>query len=180
MAILIDSYSEANKDASFSMDSLDKIGGAQTITAIAATLDSCQFYLSKSGLPTGNATAKLYNITGTFGTTSKPTGAALATSDVFNVATLTSSFALTTLNFTGANRITLTNGTNYAITLEYSGGDGSNNVQVGQQVTSPTHAGNQSTLVGATWTADNTIDLCFYVYGITGGIIPRRRLMGIG
>ena len=58
----------------------DVPGTGQSFTGNGGTLDSCVFELGKSGSPTGNAVAKIYNHTGTYGTSSKPTGAALATS----------------------------------------------------------------------------------------------------
>lgn len=110
--VTVDSYSEANRDSEWSIFGAASSAVSQSFTATGVTLDSAKFYLRKSvGSPTGNATAILYAHSGTFGTNSVPTGSALATSDPFDVSTLTSSFQLATFNFTGVNRYALVNGT---------------------------------------------------------------------
>jgi hypothetical protein len=77
---------------------------------------------------------------------------------------------LITFTFTGVNKIVLSAATNYCIAMEYSGGDVSNYVVVGYDSTSPTDIGNLALLVGASWSAQATRDLCFYVYGnVTSG-----------
>jgi hypothetical protein len=116
----------------------------------------------------GNAVAKLYAITGTFGTNAKPTGTALAVSDNFDVSTLTSSLALITFQFSGANRYSMVSGTNYCLTIEYGGGNASNFIRAGLDSNSPTHAGNISTLLSGTWSGFSASDLIFYVYATQG------------
>ena len=171
---LIDSYSEANQD-SFNYVSgyvswLQGVG--QSFTAVVGTLDSAQFYLRKNNSPTGNAVAKIYNYTGTPGSTAKPTGAALATSDTFDVSTLTTSFQLIEFLFSGAERIGLSV-TNYIVTIEYTGGDATNLIVVGRDDSSSTHAGNFSYIQTPNWTA-TTGDLIFYVYGETVSHFKRQ------
>ena len=160
---LLDSYNESNQSATYQIYSGNFLGVGQAFTATAGVLSSCKFYIRKSGSPTGNAVAKLYATTGTFGTNARPTGAALATSANFDVSTLTTSYVVNTLTFSGANRVKLTNGTNYVITFEYSGGNSTNRVELGADSTSPTHAGNGSSLFGASWSGSSQ-DVCFYVY----------------
>src|SRR3990170_1331257 len=94
-----DSYSETNADGYGNLhNDATKIG--QSFNAsFGATLNTCQFYLKKTGSPTGNAVAKLYAHSGTYGTSSIATGAALATSGTLNVATLTTSAVLKTFTF---------------------------------------------------------------------------------
>lgn len=163
MAYIVDSYSESNYDFS-SRIAGSTWGVAQSFTGDGGTLDSVKFYLKKSGSPTGNAVAKIYAHTGTYGTSSAPTGIALATSDNFDVSTLTGSFALSTLIFSGANKITLTNGTKYCVSIEYSGGTyGVDDVSVGHDESSPTHDGNKSSYDDG-WTTFSNKDACFYVY----------------
>lgn len=164
----VDSYSETNQDAGRNLSSADQTDAGQSFTTGSAiTLDSCKFYLKKTGSPTGNATAILYAHTGTYGTDGTPTGSALGTSDTFDVSTLTTSYALATFNFSGANRYAMSASTHYFIILEYSGGDASNRVVQGIDGSSPTHGGNHAyTFSPPTWNSDNTLDTCFYVYGV--------------
>ncbi|MFA5696431.1 MAG: hypothetical protein WC917_03205, partial [Bacilli bacterium] len=110
-------------------------------------------------------TARLYEVTGTPGSTAKPTGSPLATSDVFD-SSLAPTSGLFTFNFSGAERYLLVPNTNYIITVQYSGGDTNNKVNIGLDSTSPTHAGNLSySANGTTWGAIAGYDLIFYVYG---------------
>lgn len=173
MATLADSYSETNKDTASSIQSAGATAAGQSFTAIAGNLDSCKFYLAKTGSPTGNMVARLYALTGTFGTDSKPTGAALATSGSIDVSTLTGSFVLVTFSFTGVDRVTLVNGTKYVIVFEYTGGDGSNLASLGGDGSAPSHAGNRSLFIGGSWSvADNNLDYCFYLYEEILGTSP--------
>lgn len=171
MITLLDSYSESNQDSNYFLGQ-DFIGPNKVISAAQSftcpstiPLYSAKFYLKKTGLPTGNAVAKLYNITGTSGVNATPTGAAIATSDNLDVSTLTGSKALVQLLFTGANAIALSASTNYAIAFEYSNGDASNYVEVGTDTSSPTHAGNNSFFYTIAWADDASTDTIFYVYG---------------
>lgn len=163
MAIIIDSYSEANSDNQTNLYSGANIKVGQSFTATAGTLNSCKWYLTKYGNPTGNAVACIYEHTGTYGTDGKPTGTALATSDSFDVSTLTAgTWKLVTLTFTGVNKITLSEGTYYVVSVEYSGGTAGNFLKVGRDTSSSTHSGNYSTYI-TEWV--NTVsDNCFYVY----------------
>jgi hypothetical protein len=163
--VLIDSYSEANQDDYTYVDSAEGQGVAQTFTGDGSALSSAKFYLQKFGSPTGNFTAKLYAVTGTYGTNSKPTGPALATSDAVDVSAIQAgSFALWEFTFSGVNGVTLANGTRYAVSAEFSGGDAVNKVGVGRDGSSPSHAGDGSSLSGGSWTSQ-AYDVIFYVYG---------------
>jgi hypothetical protein len=164
---LIDSYPTTNSGAYYIMyndSSYEKL--SQSFTAISSILTSCRFYLKKKGSPTGTAYAKLYAHTGAYGTSSVPTGGALATADGFDVSTLTTSDSLITFNFTGDNQYVLSAGTYYCIVIEYSGGDFNNSVYCSYDNTASTHSGNSARyrISGGSWTAQST-DLIFYVYG---------------
>ena len=167
--ILIDSYSESNYDIPGGMCNGDAIKRGQSFTASGIKkLTSYDFYLKKAlGSPTGNAVAKLYAHSGTYGTSSVPTGSALATSDALDVSTLTGNFQLITFTFTGAQQYVLGAGY-YCIAIEYSGGDVSNYIEVGLDGSSPTHSGNMIQWY-TEWTAVSTYDVIFYVYGIPIG-----------
>ncbi len=147
----------------------------QAFTSGGGTLLQAKFYLSKSGSPTGNAVAKIYAITGTYGTDSKPTGAALATSDNFDVSTLTASLQLITLTFSGVNQISLTASTKYFVTFEFTTTD---SVNVGLDASSPSHGGNYAFEQAGVWTGLSTKDIIFYVYvpGVTTLLQPQYLL----
>ncbi|MBI5126886.1 hypothetical protein HZA76_00305 [Candidatus Roizmanbacteria bacterium] len=149
--------------ASTTLNSGGTVGVGQSFTGSGGFLSAVRFFLKKTNSPTGNAVAKIYTHSGTYGTSSVPTGTALATSDNLNVALLSTTQAQVPLNFSGSNKISLINTTNYVVTLEYSGGDGSNNIQVGYETTNG-HGGNYSTYNGTTWTADSAKDASFYVF----------------
>ncbi len=138
-------------------------GVAQSFTSGGGVLDHVNLLLTKVGSPTGNLTAKIYAHSGTYGTSSVPTGSALATSDPLDVTTLTGSYALNSLTFSGTNRITLTAGY-YDLVVSYSGGDCTNDrVILGADDTSPTHSGNQA-YYDNSWHIESGVDAVFDVY----------------
>lgn len=144
-------------------------GVGQSVTGDGNKLANVVFYLSKTNIPTGNATAKLYAHSGVFGTSSIPTGAALATSQVLDVSTLTGSLTEKTFYFADQNQNpVLTAATKYVITIEYSGGTSTNTVNVAAN-SSTVHGGNLSTYATATWTADSAKDAYFRLRA--GGVI---------
>lgn len=161
---IIDSYAEGNSGGHFSLYSTQVTRVAQSFAVTgAATLGSCKFYLFRANSPTGNIVAKLYAHSGVYGTSSEPTGAALATSDTIDVTTLSASSQLVTFTFSGANQYSLSAATKYVISVEYTGGDGSNYIGVGSDSTSPTHSGNTISYNGAYSIWAGT-DVPFYVY----------------
>lgn len=161
---LVDSYSESNQSNQQDLSSGNDRGAAQAFTVgIGAALGTCKFFLKKTSSPTGNAVATLYDMSGTFGFDAIPSGEALATSDNFDVSALTTSFALITFTFSGANQYVMSNEINYCIAIEFSGGDGGNNVNVGSDSSAPSHPGNASTKPLSEWFPSSS-SLCFYVY----------------
>ena len=105
--------------------------------------------------------AKLYEITGAYGSTSVPDGAAEATSTAVLAQSLTTS--LQKISFTFATPFSLVSGHHYAISVEYSGGDVSNYVNV-QYDAQGTHSGNQAVYSGS-WSAAANFDTLFSVGG---------------
>lgn len=160
MATIVDSYSESNRNT----DTAGPNRG-QSFTGDGGVLNSAKFYLYKAGSPTGNSRAKIYAHSGTFGTSSIPTGSALATSDDIDISTFSTSQQLVTFTFSGANKITLDNGTKYIVVIEidYTPSD-PNYIWIGLDTSSPSHNGNYSFFSSGTWTPDSSIDMCFYVY----------------
>lgn len=171
--IVTDSYSETNLSASFGITGLhpspdaDVSAGGQTFTSdYTGNLTNCKFYLDTVGNPTGTAYAKLYNITDTYGVNATPTGAALATSDGLNVATMGAA-GLKTFTFSGANRVGLIAGGQYAIVFE---GPTAGTIDVGNYIrvwvdnTAPTHDGNVFFYRNSAYDGSTTYDVIFYVY----------------
>src|SRR5262245_31435690 len=141
-AVVIDSYSESNSDSPqvVANDTGDGAGGfGQCFTGTGAKITAARFYLQKHTGPTGNAVAKIWSMTGTFGVDCN-VGSLLATSDNLDVSTL-GAFALKTLTSSGANQYTTTNGTHYVVTFEYGSGTSGNYVEIGMDSTSAGHAG---------------------------------------
>lgn len=173
-AATLDSYSESN----YSGNAIALRNGTFTYAAQsftntnASTLDSCKFYIKKVGSPTGNVTAYIYEHDGTYGSTSSPglTPSILATSDVLDIATLTTSYQVIEIEYSGAEEISLTAATYYISAISYTGGDVNNRLVVGLDATTPTHDGNKcKSTDGATWLVDDDEDICFYVEGTPSG-----------
>lgn len=161
-----DSYSETNRDGDFYLSSAEKLAVSQSFTpSFTGKIGLCKLFCKKLGSPTGNIVVKIFAHTGVYGTNSQPTGAALATSDNVNITTLTTTRALISFTFSGAQQISLTSGTNYVAVVFYSGGDGSNDLYVGSDNSSPTALGNSaSSTDGTTFTGDYGRDIPFYIY----------------
>jgi len=178
IANIVDSYPESYYTGDSSMYSGDFIGVGQDFEAIDSEITSCKFYLKKEGSPTGNAVAKLYAHTGTYGVDGKPTGNALSTSDNVDVSTLGTSSALK--EFTFSTPYLTTAGTKYCIVIEYSGGDSDNLVLVGgdSMFGYLAHSGNACRLTGSTWEGTNILETIFYVYSTKGAV--KKNLYTIG
>lgn len=165
----IDFYSEANQDEK--EDIINGWDGDYSARGQAFTapkniiLTSAKFYLKKWQSPTGTGYARLYAATGTVGTNAKPTGPVLASSAGFDVSALSAdTYALITFDFSG-DPYELQNGVGYVIVFEApSGVGGGNNINVGTDGSSPSHAGNPSYYAGG-WQSATNHDICFYVYG---------------
>jgi len=171
----LDSYSETNKDTQYNLNDNHPSNEAGKASSSAQSfnatygyrLHSVKFYLRKTLNPTGNAVVVLYTHSGVYGTSSVPTGAALATSDPFDVSTLTGAYQLITFTFTGVNQYLMTAGTKYCIAFQNpaAGIDAANYVEIGVDNTAPAHTGNVANYVNGAWGA-MAPDLCFYVYGV--------------
>ncbi len=156
-------YAESNQDSNLSLNN-STTAISQSFTGAGGPLASVKFYLKKVGSATGNAVAKLYAHSGTFGTSSVPTGAALSKSANFNVSTLTTSYQL--IEFTFPWNYALVNATNYCIVLEYTG-TATDYIDVGYDASTPSHGGNKATFASAVWTAQSGHDVCFSVQRFT-------------
>jgi hypothetical protein len=168
------------QDTAAQMYSGSTIGLGQSITGDGNELTSVVFKVRKVGSPTGNATVNLYAHSGTFGTSSVPTGASLAASETLDVSTLSTSYRDIKFNMTSF--YTLVNATKYVITIEYSGGDVSNRIEVAFDVSPAGHGGNKCSSTGS-WSPDANDDMYFYartggnvtVNATNGGDVPSYR-----
>jgi len=174
--VLIDSYSEANwSDNIYIMnlhpsDSIYNSAGGQSFQNLADAykLTSCKFYMRKYASPTGTMYAELFAHSGTFGSSSKPTGNALAISTGIDVSTLTTSLALVEFTFPAGQQYEMQPGTYYCIDVGFVASgtiDTTNYLAIGMDYTSPTHAGNANRYANGAWTSTTAYDICFYVYG---------------
>ncbi len=170
---LEDSYSESNSDAFTIMNGGTEALG-QSFLSTGGTLASAKFYLKKTGSPTGNITSKIYAISNAYGGgNDASTGAALATSDAIDITTLSTTEALITFTFSGANQYAMSAGTAYIIDVEYTGTVG-NQLEVGTDNSSPTHTGNACSFTsqGACTSASSGSDISFYLYGTFVAVPP--------
>lgn len=169
MAQIVDSFDGTIQTTGvFLYNSGTAIRTAQSFTGDGGVLNNVQVYLKKHLLPTGAISCKIYNHTGTYGdgSTGKPTGAAIATSGTsLDAGSTTTSFLLYTFTFSGVEKITLTNGTYYFISIEFNGGDSSNYLQV-ENNDSGGASGNGAIFTDI-WSA-HTYDHYFYVYNDNG------------
>jgi hypothetical protein len=161
---IFDSYSQINQDAGLNLHSATVIRCGQSFTpSFSGNLASAQFYLLKSGAPTGNITVSVYYTSSILGATNVPIGNPFAVSSSVNATSLTTSYQWITFNFIGTDRYFLVKGLNYVVVLNYNGGDVSNFITVGYDGSSPTHGGIQSRYT-ASWSTFAG-DTCFIVNG---------------
>lgn len=155
--------SNADVGSDFTTGNATINGQAQSFAngVVAQYLTRVRVQLKKVGTPTSNLVAKLYTHSGTFGSSSVPTGAVLATSDNLDVSTLTTSYLEKEIGF--STQYEMSASTNYVIAFEYTAGDASNYVQVRGLAATGTHAGNRAQLSGV-WAAAAADDLWFSVY----------------
>jgi hypothetical protein len=138
----------------------------QTWTGLANyNVTSASFFLRKVGSPVGNLIVEIYATTGTFGSTSKPTGSALASSELVSMAGLTTSFAW--VNFTFAIPFAM-NAQKYAIAVEAHDATTLNtsNYPAANQYDSNVHAGNFFAYSDSWWSSSGQ-DVPFIVYGVS-------------
>lgn len=160
-ANLADSYETtvSQTGMNFNVVSLGQsfLGNGQRLLTIS-------FLLNKTASPTATLTGYLYAHSGTYGTSSAPTGSPLATStNTIDAASLTTTPTWTSFNFDAT--LTLTNGTPYiAVVTSSIGSDSTNYVGVGNDNVTLAHAGNRCHYVSPSWTASSGQDLSFRVY----------------
>ena len=164
-AVLV-SYTTATTEAGYDIEpsvGTEAIAQSFEVSSGNYVLDSCKFKLYKEADDGGNVYVEVYEHTGTFGSTSKPTGTALATSDTINISDLSSSASWVKFSFTGANRITLEGGY-YCLAIHCSTG-GTDYITCQIDSASTTDPGNFSaTSNGSTWTTTSSWDILFEIF----------------
>lgn len=166
-----DSYAASNVDFNQAINN-GFFGRGQSFTTPGGgpfTLTSATFYMDKEGSPTGDVVAKLYAHSGTYGTSSVPTGAALATSVIIDAADFPAfpaigSIVSVPVTFEFEDQYAMASSTQYVIAVEYEDGTDTNFLRMGTDNSSPSHGGNQSSLNSSSvWSAQSGRDLGFSV-----------------
>lgn len=169
--VLLDSYSESNRDGFDILDSQGSGGTSQSFTTPNDgkhyKITSAKFYLTRYGNPPGNYVMKLYTHQGVYGSSSKP-DVLLATSDSLAASGISvyPTWGLKEAVFSGANQVVLDPNTHYVISLEYSGGDNNNSIMLGTDQSSSGASGNPAYYYDPDWWDADYYDACFYVYGL--------------
>lgn len=138
----------------------------QSFIGDGGTLHSVKFRLKKEGSPTGNAVAIIYAHTGTYGVNGLPTGVALATSDAVDISGISTDWSTVTFTFSGAEKITLTDETEYFVVFSNPNGNGANLIYI--EETADVHSGNDAVRNITTWGIGNG-DVAFALYKDVGG-----------
>lgn len=164
MTIVVDLYVNTdNYDTDYDFVG-ENMANGQTFTGAIGWLSSITVMLKRVGNPTGTLTAKIYAMTGTYGSTGKPTGTALATSNSWDVSQIPTDITLVGFTFSGANKIRLSKNTYYCLAIEASNGWATDRMKIGEDASSPTHSGNAFYKPYGTWTQKATSDVIFWVY----------------
>lgn len=171
--VVADSYSESNASnyaaVYYQSSNLLNIMLAQSFKpSTTGPLSTITVYIKRDGSPTGMMHLRVHTHSGIYGTSSVPIASSvLATSDAVDMATLSASPTLVDFTFSGAEAITLTSGTPYALAtyLPVPGTISSICPNLGYDLTSSSHLGNLSQINSlGNWGPFPTLDLTFYVY----------------
>lgn len=174
MSYVIDSYSETNTGADAVLSNDSTAGGpaggfGQCFTGDGGRIVAVRWYIKRVNAPLGNVVAKIWTMSGSFGVNGNASSL-LATSDPIVAGALNGvTYQLVTFPFETVEQYTTTAGVHYVATIEYTGGDATNYVQLGFDPSGGTHAGNfvfHAQATGGAWAgADTGVDIPFYVDG---------------
>jgi hypothetical protein len=168
---LIDSHGVENVTGAVSLNNSAFTKLAHSILVSGdSVIYKVSFYLKRSGTIAGNVVSKIYATSGIFGTSSIPTGTALATSDNVVISSIdNSAYVLVDFYFTGVNVITLSRGSNYCVSIEPDAITAPSfiGVDLDQGTSVPNHNGNLSLYLGGVWYSDADSDTIFYLYAYT-------------
>ena len=164
MSTVLDSYAESN--VSYDAWASGYTRGQTFKLSSCYSLTQCSFWIKRStdeitGTP--SVRAKLYHAGGTFGSSSKPSGSALAVSGSKAFSTISTTYAWVT--FTFATPYTVEADLPYGIAIEIDD-DSTADIITGIDNTSPTHSGNYfGGTEGEGFSAESGRDLIFKVSG---------------
>lgn len=139
---------------------------AQSFKGDGGTLKEVQFEIYTEDSPTGYAYAKIYSYS------SGLPDSLLATSDAFDISTVGGSPTISTFIFSGINKITLVNGTDYFVAIDVYTISGSSGglVDVEYDDSPGEHPGVSAQQYLGNWTAiGSSADITFIVYKDEGG-----------
>lgn len=164
---LIDSYPESNaSEIVWVYPGVSNRFSQSFVPAQNYKITSVKFYIYKSGSPTGNIYAYLYDDSVRGTGVHVPKYLPKATSDAFNIASLGTSAALKEFVFSGANQAVMTANTTYHVAIYSNVGSMFVSLRMYDDNTSPSHSGVYSTKTETgLWGSYSTKDLIFYVYG---------------
>lgn len=170
--IIVDHYDETNHDNYLPINGIITSIGQCFMTPEGQEYEVCmaEFYLRRKGQPDGWIWAELRDITGTCGTDCVPTGeqeeGLLCWSMPIDAMSVSGIYSLHTFEFTKFPCPCLLPNHCYAIVLNSWGSfDVSNLIEVGVDLSEPTHAGNLVMYSSGSWSAHFYMDTIFYVWG---------------
>jgi hypothetical protein len=138
------------------------------LTAAGWTAGGACFHLAKVGSPTGSFTIAIRAHTGTYGSSSEPTGADLVASLEYDVAGVSGSRTRYWFDF--ISDLGLTDATHYTLVVDgtgISGGAGDFLAVHADDVAG--HDGNAATYNGSVWAVQSIQDFEFSLYGTDAG-----------
>lgn len=154
-------------------------GAGHTFLSVGSTqLTGVIFYVAMMNNPTGNMYAYLYAKNSG---SDIPTGSALATSDAVDVSILSSSY-FRPVKFTFSTPYTLTKGTYYVVTLEWTGQTTNQQVEIGrtQAGLGYVHSRSYCYYNGGTWYASSDYDLLFKIDQTVGFNVDKTSGTDVG
>lgn len=160
----VDSYALSNNDTQQTLDNAATFAVGQSFTADGRHVDSVTVEMNKNAGSTGTVYCYIYAHSGTYGTSSVPTGSPLATA-TREVSTFSTSMQNETFTFN--EPVDLVGGTNYFVSIEYPTATGSNYVGVNRDIAGGTHSGN-SAINNGSWSAQSTVDMGFLLNTSSG------------
>jgi len=168
-AALIDSYAESNQAGA---DAITTTGWAygQSFLGNGGRLSSASFWMRRILNPGGNVSAVLYAHTGTYGSGRGANPVLTSSITLTPAASIGTSYAWYNFDFDGT--FEMADGTPYVIAV-YSDvvGDASNYIDLGYDITAPTHAGSASNKNTSNVWSSAAVDYIFRVYSL-GPVVP--------
>jgi len=138
----------------------------QSVDGDGIYLSRIRVWIEKAGSPTGSLTCSVYAHSGTYGTSSVPTGSALITStNSIDPATVPSSPNEAPFDFLFDGSLQLAVGTQYVFAVTGVTSNLFNRVQLESDNTAPTHSGNAWHGTLGVPTAESGQDICFCMWG---------------